>query len=356
MSISKKYYLNSVSIVIVVLLLASCAAPKVRQNVLMPANSVGLQNAKKIAVIHISGDREEEFSNKLETFFTNLQVNNKPYFTVIDQHARNSILVEREMQIEQGALLGNDAMQFGQLSGADTLISGYVKWPTFTNKSYTEQRTKCVQKATEESKGLLPGTKYRKCLKKAKYNVNCNKMKGKFNFTIKAVSVQTGKVVHTKNYTTVSEDKHCSDSSTAQKEPASVGEILVDQAIAKMRTDVAPYMMLVTIELMDDDDSDLGNNKHAQKLLESGIEFAKGSQMKRACSLFDEASKSYQHSPAIFHNLGVCAEMKKEFSLATSLYQKANNLLKKPEKLINAALARVSNRVQKEKMVQKQLR
>lgn len=123
-----------------------------------------------------------------------------------------------------------------------------------------------------------------------------------------------------------------------------------------MRRDVAPYMMLVTIELMDDDDSDLGNNKHAQKLLESGIEFAKNSSMQRACSLFDEASKSYQHSPAIFHNLGVCAEMKKDFSLATSLYQKAESLLQKPDKLINAALVRVSSRMVKEKMVQKQLR
>ncbi|MFV2057306.1 MAG: hypothetical protein ACC707_12615 [Thiohalomonadales bacterium] len=348
-------YTSLVGAIIVALLLTSCAAPKVKQNVLMPANSPGLQKAKKVAILKFSGDKNEEFSNKLETFFSTLKVKNKPYFTVIDQNVRDSILTERKIQIENGQLAGADAVNFGKLSGADTLISGLVKWPKFVDVPYKEKRNKCVKKATKKSRNAL-GLSYYKCLQYQDYMVNCTTMKGEFSFTIKAASVQTGEIVHSKNYKANAEDKHCSDSGVAKKDAAELERTVVKQAIAQMRRDVAPYLLLVTIELMEDDDSDLSKNKRAEQLLESGIEFAENNRMQRACSLFDQASKSYQFSPAIYHNLGVCAEMKKDFDLAENMYKKADSLLLKPEKLINTALVRVSERKLKEKQVQAQLR
>jgi len=207
---TRNTFINMISIMVAALLLASCAAPIVKQNVLMPANSLGLQKAKKIAVINFSGDRNEEFSNKISSFFTSVRVKNKPYFTIVDQNMRNSIIAERKIQIENGVIIGDEAVQFGKISGADTLISGFVKWPTFTNTAYSEERKKCVLKSKVKKKGLL-GISYYPCLKEEKYIVSCNKRSGSFNFTLKAVSVVSCNVIHTNTYTTGAVDEHCSD-------------------------------------------------------------------------------------------------------------------------------------------------
>ena len=77
--------------------------------------------------------------------------------------------------------------------------------------------------------------------------------------------------------------------------------------------------------------------------------------MRQACDNFQLATKSYAQSPALYHNLGVCAEIKNDLEQASSLYTQAASLSEKPVDLITKALARVNDRQAKNQQVAGQL-
>jgi len=352
----KSNYISPVWVAILTaILLASCAAPTIKQRVLMPANAQGMQNSRTIAVVNFHGDENNEFSSQLETFFTNLRVQHKPYFKVVDRSAIDSILMEQKIHVDNGLLRGRGAVQLGKLSGADTIISGFVKWPRFTDKHFREQRSRCLKYEGKTSITPLK-VKFRKCLKKQKYKVSCHKVRGQFNFTMKVVSIQTGEIVFTKNYKSNTDNKYCEDNKYAKEDTDKLEKLMISKAIAQMRRDVAPYSTVLSIKLMKKDDSRLSSNERAQQLLISGIKFAKDGRIDRACTQFENASKSFSYSPAIHHNLGVCAEVKSDFPLALRMYKKADGLSQRSEKLINAALMRVARRENQEAQVKQQLR
>ena len=144
MSNNRHILTGALSIVCLGVLL-SCAAPRVSQNVMMPARASGMQDVKKLAVVRFAGDRNNEFSTKLEAFLANIRVRDQAYFTVVDRSSLDTILREQRMVNESGLFNEQDAVKLGQLSGADTIISGFVKWPTVEESNYREERSVCVE-------------------------------------------------------------------------------------------------------------------------------------------------------------------------------------------------------------------
>lgn len=341
--------------VLCAIFLASCSAPSIKQRVLMPANAKAMQNSKTVAIVSFSGDENNEFSSQMETFFTNLRVQHKPYFKVVDRNMMESILQEQKISFRHGGLRTNDAANVGKLTGADTLITGFVRWPEFTNKRSKEKRSRCV-KHEGKTKVTPLGVKFRKCLKQQEYYVKCTKQQGEFNFTLKVVSIKSGEIAFTKAYRAKTSNDYCKDNKSARKEESDLERIVIAKAIAQMRQDVAPYSVVLNIKLMKKDDSRMSSNEVAQSLLISGFKFAKSGRIDRACQQFEGANKSFPSSPAITHNLGVCAEVKNDFTTALALYKKADQLSQRPEKLINSALNRVNRREYQEAQVKKQLR
>lgn len=421
-----------VLILAICLLFSACSKHIVKQRVLMPANSSSMKDVKKLAVLGFAGDKDKMFSTKVETFFSGIRVNNKPYFTVIDRAVLNSTLrdqvavegnkpstgmtaatpvtiseaaatapaestgqdtgliltvadpltimgalltevVDRKMgkttvlevpatKENNSAAQGNstltrsDAIRLAKMSGADTVITGAVKGPHTTNTAYVEERSECAEYSREKTKKIL-GIKVKECLKYKKTNVACVKQQSNINFDMKAVNVESGEVAFSNSYAGTTENKYCSDNEQYSKKSAeNLSETVISQAMNKMRNDVAPYSVVLSIELMDDDDSGLGDNKNAKMLLESGLELANNSQLSTACDKFRMASESYSQSPAILHNLGVCSEIKNQLTEAVTLYQQAEGLLLKPNKTISSALVRVSNRVSQVEQVANQMR
>lgn len=381
------------------LILTSCAATKVSQAVLMPANSDDMKNVKKLAVVGFSGDKNNEFSNRLEVFFSNIKVKNKFYFTVID-HATLTKTVQKANAIASttraatssnisdnstnndnvglnlsfnnpieilGALLSSkqssketastasgkstfsrkDAINIARTAGADTIITGTINGPRTENTSYKEDRTNydvCLEKSGK------------KCKKYGVKKISCIKQAGNVSIVMKAVDVNSGKITFSKNYTGTSENKYCEDTKYKEKTVEALSKGAVDQVIAKTRHDVAPYIAVVTIELIEKDDSGLVDNKDAKTLFDTGLKLAEDRHIFEACGKFKLASKNFKKSPALIYNLGVCAEIKNNLGEAYNLYSQAGELFQKPHKLVSSALTRVDNRRAKDQRIANQLR
>lgn len=374
--------------------LISCSSTKVRQAVLMPANSNEMKNVKTLAVVGFAGDKGNKFSTKMETFFTNIRVKNKRYFSVIDHSTLTSVIRKQNKPItttknsdrrpaannnntglilsvndpieilgslflskhstkpsasrptaKKSAFNRNDAIKTAKIAGADTIITGTINGPHVRNIPYKEDRSVCAEKAGK------------KCIKYTTIKIGCIKQQGKVNFVMKAVDVNSGAITFSKAYSGASENKYCKDDKYKSAEPvAKLSDIALKQAIAKTRNDVAPYITVVTIELMEKDNSGLANSQQAKMLLETGLRLAKQKKIAQACDNFKLASQSFNQSPALLHNLGVCAEIKNDLDEASRLYTHADSLSKKSHKLINLGLARVNNRRAKNQQVQNQLR
>lgn len=340
-----KRTLRSIACSLPAALLVACAAPAVKQNVTMPANAGGMTEVKKVAVVTFNGDKNQEFSTKLESFFANVKVGGKPYFTVVDRATLDVILKEQRMVSESERFNEKDAVKLGDLSGADTIMSGVVSWPKIEASDYKDKRSVCV---AETAKG--------KCTKYGETTVDCVKQRGSFEFTVKAISVRKGEVTFTKNYTSQADNSYCTDSKEKQKLPTELADTAMKLAMETMRRDVAPYDVVVSISLMESDDSKIGDNKEAKSQLDSGLAFAKEGRMDRACEKFRLGTVAYDQSPALYHNLGVCAEIESNMDKALSIYKQADNLLAKPDKLISSAIARVEERMKKDREVASQMR
>ncbi|HED33010.1 MAG TPA: hypothetical protein ENJ08_02175 [Gammaproteobacteria bacterium] len=326
--------------------MAACAGPKIKQRVVMPAKENSMKTVKKIAVIDFSGDHQREFSTKLESFLANIKVKNKPYFTVVDRNALDLIIKEQKMVSESGLFDEKDAVKLGRLSGVDTVVNGFVKWPSMETQSFHEERSVCVR---TNSKG--------KCKEWGTTQVRCNRQVSKFNVTVKAISVEKGVVTFSKNYVGVGKNEYCSDSTgKGKKLPSSLSQEAINSAMLTMRRDLAPYIVVMTIELMNSDDSELKDNKSANKLFESGLEFADSKRMDRACQKFGAATAQYDKSPALYHNLGVCAEIEGNLEKALKLHSHADNLLEKPDKNISNSLIRVNKKITDKNAVESQMR
>lgn len=408
---------------VVVLPLFACAVPKIKQRVLMPANADVMNSTKKIAVVHFYGDRNGMFTRKMGSFFTNIMVGNKSYFSIVDHKTLSAILKDQFVvpenllrdagklselsdiklalsaidtitsninQIIPGivtivpndrgiipspkAVPGpaelptidvpfyvfrlQDAAKLGSLSDADTIIAGVVKWPQVKNSNYKEDRSRCIKLDDKKtSSSLTPGLKTKKCLEYEKYQVSCTRQLSVIEYVMKAVNVQNNQITFTKDYAGSAEHKYCSDKQEQKSmEPFELTLVAIDIALSKMRQDVAPYNIVLNIALIGSDESKLVDHGGAKKLLDNGLVFAKKGRMDKACENFQNASEMYRQSPALLHNLGVCAETKNRLDDALQLYRKADGFLEMSNKTIDKALARINERIKNAEKVANQLR
>lgn len=389
----------------------------------MPPNADVMKNTKKIAVMHFHGDRSEMFTRKMRSFFTNIMVENKSYFSVVDHETLSTILknqfvvpenllrdadklselsdiklalsaidtitsnvnqiipgLERIAPNDPGIIQNpkatpgpaglptidtssyvfrlQDAARLGSLSDADTIITGVVKWPRIKNSSYKEDRSRCIKLDDKEtSSALIPGLKKKKCMEYEKYQVNCTRQLSTIEYVIKAVSVQNNQIAFAKDYAGSAEHEFCSDKQEQKSMPPfELSLVAIDVALSKMRQDVAPYSVVLTIALIDSDESNLVDHRDAKKLLDNGLVFSEKGRMDRACENFKNASEMYAQSPALLHNLGVCAEIKNQLDDALRFYRKADGFLEGPNKIIDKALTRINDRIVNAEKIANQLR
>lgn len=334
-------------IALVYLLLASGCATKIPITMLKPGNYHQAATAKTIAVLPFSGTEGESFAVEIESILANVEVNGKPYFTLVDRGRIDGVL--SELKFQSALVDPAKAAKAGQILGAQGIYTGAASAKTQAT-SYRETRSECAE---HEMKTDKKGNKIEgKCIRWNKHYVRCHKRVSTFSATPKLTAVSTGKVLYTRTITRQEQSSGCDDKKPPQDE-SELMEKAKTFVKGEFRKDVAPYYETVTVALLDSADGI--DSPEAKNFLASGIDLAKKNQLTQACDLWKQARSSASGSVSLAYNTAICAEADADFAAALKLYKEAQRLNGKPDENIALGLSRAAKAFENQKKLDEQL-
>lgn len=318
--------------------LIGCAPLRVKHEVVLPAREDGLLHARRVAVLDIEQERRSFFSHdvargvraEIEAILGDVRTGGQRQFDLVERARLDA--VTGELRRSHGSPFFDDqsAVKLGRLVGADTVLMGMLGSPTTDRRQYTATSQEC---GSYDKDG-----KCRQWYTRSHY---CTHTAVSFKLTLRAVSVETGRIVFAKTYPGTAEDDSCnSRASSASLESRALGGIL-----GEVRRDLVAHKEVMALEIMEKPDAALKDNREARKLFESGVEFAKARRMDRACELFSRALAQNADSPVLFYNAGVCAEVEGNLDKAQVFYRRADRMSASPVRQYGEALARIQQRL-----------
>ena len=328
------------SLLLLGLLIGGCAGPaNVALEVRKPAE-LDLPGVKEIAIVDFTGT--ENSGSQVATLLQSMLLESQ-YFDIMERDKISRVLEEQNMGMsgiideatasQVGALLGVDAMVFGE-------VTTYKVEPDqkFTRKVKEKRRTGKYQ--TVEKKDKKTG-KVKKVREEIVEEVFVDRdyfvRKGTVAINFRVVSVATGKLLaahsESKSYNSQDESRglfasqYVEDPSKLKPE----GQILTDlsQSICKkFARMVAPYTVKEKRVI-----------EPGKGAIDEGRKFAMSGLWPEAKEKWEKAIKKMPKVPAGYYNLGLAYEMEGDLDRAEAAYKKAVGL--KSKKLYLDALARV---------------
>lgn len=326
-----------------------CATPRIRADVLVPGRFTEPAQLRSVAVLPFDGPDGAAFGSLLESKLANVIINDKQYFELVDRKSLDKIMEEMKLSMT-GMVDSGKAVQVGKMIGAKGIYLGTVNVSTVSDNPYSEKRERCESYAEKKDNR---GQTAKECLKTIETVVACTKRTVTFTATPKLVEVETSKIVYSRPLEGAAADSKCRDSGSPLRDVQEMKRAAQEQAAGQFRLDVAPYFTTVMISLMDSNEGI--PSKDAGEKLKNGLKFAKGNRLDRGCEIWSEARGAAPKSVSLAYNLGACAEAKGGFQQALALYREADKLLGKPDTLIAAALARLSDSIEKQRKLDRQM-
>lgn len=317
-----------------------------RFNAKVPA----VADLRVIAVMPFTGQDSENFTGGLIAALQSATVDGEPWFTL---KSGDGFQASAPTAAEISA-----AVKYGRAAGAEVVYIGKVATASVNAVPRQEARATCVQ----------PGPKlFSPCQRQETFAVNCQRVDGNYTVTPRAIRVSDGSVVYSQSITFTEGYDGCDDrppswstapippfglplppifrgrpkTVEAAPSPDTLLQRLRDKALQRVRSDVAPYNGEITVNVKEKG-TDLPKEAAAQ--FKSGVDFAKGGRMDRACGIWDTINTGpAAESPTLLYNLGACAEVLEPDNprVALGYYSKADALLTKPDNEISAALKRM---------------
>ena len=335
---------------LLVVVIASGCATKLKVNMLQPAQHHQASLTKTVAVLPFEGKRGREMASEIEAALSNINIDDKQYFTIVDRASIDKIM--NELKFSNSSLTDPEhAIQIGQMVSAQGIYAGTVTALNCKDSYYQEQRQKCAQHAIKRDK---KGNTYEgECIRWNKFNVNCTKRVANVAVTPKLVEVATGKIIYSKNLSGMASSSGCEDTNPPKGETELLQQAK-EQIKQQLRKDIAPYYVTVEIKLMDSTDGI--DSKTAKDNLSAGIEAAGKNRLDMACELWGTARIQAPSAPSLLYNLGVCAESRGDADAALALYKQADKFHGKPHEDITAAMQRTITAINNKKKLEDQLK
>jgi len=284
---------------------------------------------KTVAVYPFEGRHGDIYRAEIESLLVSANLNGKRYFSVVESSKLDSVIKAQRL----GAIYDESTVtKVGRLIGARGIFMGSVTTDTVADNYYRVSTQKCTY---TDKNGNCKGW----------FNVPvfCIRRSANVGFTIRLVNVETGIQSYNRDVSGQAVSESCRGRNRSLEDREALRRRARQVAYEKVRRDVAPYTVNLNIELMDGTDGI--KSGRAKQDLKSGLLFAEAGRLDRACELWREARTLAHQSIAIIYNIGVCAEAAGELDNALALYQEADRLLLKPEPIINKALSRIQNRL-----------
>jgi len=324
-----------------------CSTKKITIRATMPADVDTLTKKRDIAVLPFKGDNIN-FTGRLESKLASVRINNKPYFHVINRDKIGDVL--KELKFQSSDLVGKKVAKFGKLAGAQVIITGNVK-TSATNGSYKKPEQRC---SAYDKKG--------RCISYTTVYITCQTSNATLNTSINAIDVNTARVIDAVNISKNYQGDSCKDGGlfgpsrilTAQE----ALNDLADEAATEYVNRVAPHYVTRQVELMDKIKS-INVTKIQEKKFENALIYIEHGRIKEAEYILkklneETGEKSYE----IAYNLGVVEESLGKLDEAKAAYSLADKIILdngiKPSELVDKAVERINNLIQKRKELEKQ--
>ena len=315
-------------------------ATSIRTSVLAPARAHDAAKFTRAAVLPFSGPEGKLISNNIEALMASVQVHGRSFYNIVERAEIEKVAKENKFQMSD---LVNQAtaQSLGKLLGAQAIVVGSVSRYATEDKHYKEGRSKCVSK---DKKG---NCKWRD------FTVSCRQRTATIQFTPKIINVETGSIAASEIISGQASHSACSDSGTPLKGNNELLDLAMKSALEQYRTFVAPHQTNVKITLITSDNSKM--NSQAKDAVKDGVTWAKADRLDRACECWNRAALYHKKGYAIPYLIGVCYETKGELQKAQHYYKIADEEATEPVEELSAALERVQDRIQKEKVLFEQL-
>jgi hypothetical protein len=251
-------------------LVSGCASTTVQVKVLHPAE-IDLVGIRRIALGEISGTGGEELAGTLV-----MGLFNTGRFEILDRQHLETLM--REHQLAAGGLVNPEtAAQTGSLVGSAAIVVGRV-----TEHRFTETLEVGNPKKDDE------GNEHRKYTRRGTARVAA---------TLQITDIATGRVIAVRQPTTVkSATLTSTDAIPGHIDPSPLLAAAREECVADFLRAVAPHEVNESVEFEDDDD--LPGTKR-------GIEFAKGGDLERAVTTFQEVVALHSTKARTHYNLGL---------------------------------------------------
>lgn len=309
-----------VLVVIAVALLSGCAAPVVYKPVVMAPKAKGMASVNTLAITSVKGRSGYHYNGsdavirgKLASFLSGISAPGKPGFNVVDNHAIDSVIAQQKVS-ENGMFDANTSVRLGKLLGADAILNANYQVSNVFDQRYKSEYTDyetCVQYKKD-------GKECRKYKTREEY---CTKRSISVELLPSVVSVTTGGVIYANNYASQQTSSKC----PSRGDTLSSVDTLVNQGFNRifsdMRKDVYFYEIVLTLKMIEQDGSDMP--KVAKQSLSTAMELVEQGLVERACAQVARAAASYNQSPAILYNMGICKELNSETEVARAFFERA---------------------------------
>lgn len=330
---------------------AGCVLPptKVSSAVQMPARSAEAARLRNVGVLRFEGRGEADITSEVESTLSQVRVEEKPYFTVVERGRLEAAIGEIQLA-SQGAVNPASAARLGKMIAAKGIYMGAVTRDEVGDEPYSESRRTCGERSVQRNRqgNLVEGP----CVRWDSFQVSCTRRSAAFEFVPKLVAVESGQIVYSRSIPAQLVESACSDQNQALSSPGDMRRRVRAMALQSFREDVAPYSKMVQIAFMTSNDGI--TSPAAKESFSSSLTFARESRLDRACEMWGDLGKTEKASASLTFNQGVCAEVAGETGKALELYTAADRMTTKPDKVIAEGLARIRERQEAESKLKAQ--
>ena len=329
-------------ILITTIVITGCVAPAIYKPVVMPPKVKGMADVNTIAITSVKGNsgwhyngRDSFVRGKISSFLSGVSAPGKSGFEVVDSDTLKSVIKQQELS-EDATFDSTTSIRLGKLVGADALMNATyqisnVSDQTFKNK-YTDFET-CVE---FEKDG-------KKCKKHKERTEYCTKRNISVELIPSVVSVTTGALIYVNDYSSHLSSSKCPSQGNTLRSPDSMVVEGFSNIFEQMRKDVYFYEIVLKLKMIESDDSAMP--KQTKSTLKGAMELVEQGMVERACGQIAKAAASYNQSPAIMYNMGICKEVEGENEFAKAFFERAldySSLLSSSDReLVYSALRRM---------------
>lgn len=327
-----------INAVIVSLLMSGCAQ-KVRVKALNPAEVGEMASSKKIAITSFKNDRVG-LSGKIESLLAQHKLDKERYFTVLSRKHLNEVLKEQKLQSSE-LMDERTSSRVGKIIGAQAIINGEVAVASSSSDKYTEKRKRCLKYVKDEG-----------CVRYEYYYVVCNTTTAQLSANINIVDIQTGSLIYGDTISKSYSGDSCR-SRVFLSQAQAISQLSSDVSTQFVRK-LTPHYVYYDVELLDS--IEVSATSEDKDKLKYSLEYMKANRMDKAEKILTSIMDSIDgRSYVVAYNLGVAKEALGKLDEAKKLYDMADNLTLEPVDEINIAVRRIAGSIDKRDEAKRQL-